>query len=793
MDWTNTFTWEAFDGTLWSNNDEAVYCIINSDPTITEIDDQVLCTNSETQPLNFTIGDDDTAPDELTITGFSANPAVVPHNGIEIEGTGSNRTVTIRPVPYESGHAIIYLMVEDGLSQTIEEFAVTIAPSLQFSGDTSLCVNDPLQLTAEEFGADSYSWNFNGSEVSSERTVEQTSGNVNYGDWSLSVEKYIEEHDITCTSTRNFNVTYSPNTNFTGDQNVCVGEEISLVADEVNATYQWRRNGNDIESQNTGTFSKEAALADNGNDYTLWVNKDGCQWESDPFAISVVVMPSTGLTITPGTVDPGRNGEFVINNTENSFLYRAYFEGAEIASATSTGGELSMTVPAEYLKIGENTFELTVDNSNCEVPLTNPGVINVNEPGITVAPTALTTAEDGEASTFTVVLHTAPLNTVNINLYSDDETEGTVSTETLSFNSANWDTPQTVTVTPVRDWKVDGNINYSIILEPVVSDDTYYSDMEPDDVAVTNTDVDVTGINISHSILTTSETGTTANFTVVLTSRPAEVVRIQFSGLDTSEGSMSANELIFDATDWIQPQTITITGVDDDIDDNLQSYTLQGTVISDDADYDGISISSITVNNEDDDAAGLNISETAVTTYEDQTRPSATFEVSLNSEPESTVTVNISSSNPDEGQLPTASQTLTFNNTNWNTPKTATINGVDDDIDDGDQIYVINISTSATDINYNGLSSAVNATNVDNDEAGISVSENSIETSEDETSATFSVALDSEPFSDVIISYNLIRFRSLRKHYFCFTTDLHTGQLEYRPGSNRYRRGRPSD
>ncbi|WP_291856142.1 hypothetical protein, partial [Marinilabilia sp.] len=341
------FTWEAYDGTLWSNNQEAVYCIINSAPTITEIEDQVLCTNSETQPLNFTVGDDDTAPDELTITGFSANPSVVPHSGIEIEGTGSNRTVTIKPVPYESGHAIIYLMVEDGLSQTIEEFAVTIAPSLQFSGDTSLCVNDPLQLIAEEFGADSYSWSFDNSIVSTDRTVEQTSGNVNYGEWSLSIEKYIEEHDITCTSTRDFNVTYSPNTNFTGDQNVCVGETISLVADEVNAIYQWRRDGTDIESQNTGTFFKEAALADNGNDYTLWVNKDGCQWESDPFAISAVVMPSTGLTITPGIVDPGRDGEFVINSTENGFLYKAYYEGAEIASATSTGGKLTMTIPAE--------------------------------------------------------------------------------------------------------------------------------------------------------------------------------------------------------------------------------------------------------------------------------------------------------------------------------------------------------------------------------------------------------------------------------------------------------------
>jgi gliding motility-associated-like protein len=745
------FSWEASDGTLWSNNEEAVYCIINSAPTITEIDDQVLCTNSETQPINFTIGDDDTAPDELTVTGFSANPSIVPHSGIQIEGSGSDRIVTITPVPYESGHSIIYLMVEDGLSQTIEEFAVTIAPSLQFSGDISLCLGDPLYLMAEEFGAESYSWQYDGSVISTDQTVEQTSGNVNYGEWSLSVEKHIEEHDITCTSTRDFIVTYSPNTNFTGDQDLCIGQEISLVADEVNAIYQWRRGGTDIESQNTGTFAKEAALVDNGADYTLWVDKDGCQWESDPFAISVVVMPGTGMTVTPGTVDPGRDGTFVINSTTSDFIYRAWFDGTVIATETSTGGELTMTIPEEYLEIGENSFDLTVDNFNCEIPLVNQGIITVNQPGITVSPTALNTTEDGEAQTFGVVLNTSPLNEVAINLYSDDETEGTVSTETLTFNSGNWDTQQTVTITPVRDWEVDGDIEYSIILEPAVSDDSYYSDIEPENVTVTNTNVDVAGIEVSVSELTTSETGTTASFTVVLNSKPSGAVTIEFSGLDTSEGSLSSNGLVFSTEDWNLPQTITITGVNDDIDDGLQSYTLQGTATSSDSDYDGISISSITVNNEDDDLSGLNVSETEITTYEDQTQASATFEVSLNSEPESTVTVNISSSNSNEGQVATLSQSLTFNNTNWNTAQTVTINGVDDAIDDGDQPYIINILTTASDVNYDGLSAAVNGTNIDDDDAGITVSTSTIETSENGTSEDFSVQLDSEPVADVTI------------------------------------------
>ena len=83
--------------------------------------------------------------------------------------------------------------------------------------------------------------------------------------------------------------------------------------------------------------------------------------------------------------------------------------------------------------------------------------------GITVTPTSglITSEIGGEAPTFTVVLTSQPTANVVIGLSSSDTTEGTVSPVSLTFTSANWNTPQTVTVHGVNDVVDDGDIAYT--------------------------------------------------------------------------------------------------------------------------------------------------------------------------------------------------------------------------------------------------------------------------------------------------------------------------------------------
>ncbi|MCA9062142.1 MAG: hypothetical protein KDA96_03765, partial [Planctomycetaceae bacterium] len=75
--------------------------------------------------------------------------------------------------------------------------------------------------------------------------------------------------------------------------------------------------------------------------------------------------------------------------------------------------------------------------------------------------------------------------------------------------------------------------------------------------------------------LQVSENGTSRSIWVSLTSAPAANVRVNVSSTDTSEFTVNASILTFTPTNWLIPQQLTITGVDDFIADGTQSENLQ--------------------------------------------------------------------------------------------------------------------------------------------------------------------------------------------------------------------------
>ena len=112
--------------------------------------------------------------------------------------------------------------------------------------------------------------------------------------------------------------------------------------------------------------------------------------------------------------------------------------------------------------------------------------------GITVHPTSgLVTTEAGGTASFTVVLDTQPTADVVIGMSSSETTEGTVLPTSLTFTAANWNIPQTVTVTGVDDAIVDGDITYTVVTAAATSADANYDGINPSDVAVTNLNVDL--------------------------------------------------------------------------------------------------------------------------------------------------------------------------------------------------------------------------------------------------------------------------------------------------------------
>jgi hypothetical protein len=265
--------------------------------------------------------------------------------------------------------------------------------------------------------------------------------------------------------------------------------------------------------------------------------------------------------------------------------------------------------------------------------------------GVTVTPTAgLVTSEAGGREGFNVVLTSEPTADVTIAVHTSDASEGSADVSSLTFTASDWNVPQTVTVTGADDHVVDGNTEYSIVLDNAVSADPIYEGMDVADVFVTNTDDDAAGITVTPTAgLTTTEAGGTATFEVVLASEPTADVTIPVASDHTGEGVVSTSQLTFTAADWNVPQTVTVTGVDDAIQDGDVAYNVTlGAATSADPLYSGMDATDVSLSNTDDDAAGITVTPTAgLTTSE--SGGTASFTVVLRSQPVADVTVPISS------------------------------------------------------------------------------------------------------------------------------------------------------
>ena len=147
-----------------------------------------------------------------------------------------------------------------------------------------------------------------------------------------------------------------------------------------------------------------------------------------------------------------------------------------------------------------------------------------------------------------------------------------------------------MTVTGVDDCVDDGDIAYTIVTAAATSADPNYNGLNAADVAVTNIDNDTPGITVDADRGPGHDRGGgTATFTVVLNSQPTADVTIALSSSDTTEGTVAPASLTFTAANWNAPQTVTVTGVDDCVDDGDVAYTIvTAAATSADANYNGI-------------------------------------------------------------------------------------------------------------------------------------------------------------------------------------------------------------
>tara|TARA_R110000823_G_scaffold284631_1_gene402957 strand:- start:307775 stop:314659 length:6885 start_codon:yes stop_codon:yes gene_type:complete len=341
-------------------------------------------------------------------------------------------------------------------------------------------------------------------------------------------------------------------------------------------------------------------------------------------------------------------------------------------------------------------------------------------------------SETGTTDDFLVKLDRRPTSDVVIDISSGDLGEATVSPTQLTFTINTWNTAQTVTVTGVDDNFVDGDQNTTITLSiNDANSNDLFDPVADQTLTVTTIDDDAVGFTVTQSDGNTavSETGTTDEFTVVLSAQPASDVIIDISSGDTGEATVSHASLTFTAANWNAPQTIIVTGVDDALVDGNQNTTVTLSINdagSDDS-FDLLADQTIMVTTVDDDTPGFTIVESDGSTEVSETGTIDNFTVVLNSQPTSDVLIDVSSG--DLGEATVSPTSLTFTTANWNTPQTIIVTGVDDALVDGNQTtnITLSINDGSSDDLYDPLADqVVSVITTDNDfpKVNLSVSAN---------------------------------------------------------------------
>ncbi len=403
-------------------------------------------------------------------------------------------------------------------------------------------------------------------------------------------------------------------------------------------------------------------------------------------------------------------------------------------------------------------------------------IIDNDVPGVATSPNNLEVSESAGVAIYTVRLNTRPDRDVVITATSDTVTAAMVDTDAdtdgsqsrLTFTVDNWNQLQRVTVTGVNDAIDNAGDARTVTIDHIITagdGGDYTNAREIGSVAVTVADDDTAGVAVSEDTVTIAEADGALIYTINLTSRPAGNVQITATSAEPTSVMLQTGGpviLSFTSNNWNQPQTVTATAVDDDIDnDDTRTVRIGHVITTGDGDgypRNGLNPASVTVMLTDDDTAGVNISEEAIMVEEGNGATTDSYTIVLTSQPVSDVEIMVNSGDPSALliQAPAGSIGLTFTSANWDQPQRVTAMSVNNAIDDID-VRVVNIRHSISTAASGGYPSSrmiapVTVTVTDDEaDAALVFSRHTISVIE-ETNQSYTVRLTSQPTANVTVT-----------------------------------------
>ena len=490
---------------------------------------------------------------------------------------------------------------------------------------------------------------------------------------------------------------------------------------------------------------------DDSTDETVTITHTASGGEYETVTVTVVDNDTPGITFTPAarTIREGATGTYDVKLNTAPTADVTVVISSDIPDVTVNKSSLTFTT-ANYATnqpvtvtagqdadAADDTAHLTHrpsgggysagEDKDFMVTVTDDDTA-----GLMLSATTLDVDEGGQ-NTYTVKLQTQPTTTVTVTASSGDTGAATVIGSTLIFTASNWETEQTVTVEGVDDGDL---ANETVTVTNTASGGEYEGVTAS--VRVTVDDNDKPGITFTPASLTVGEGGGDT-YNVKLNTAPTADVTVAIRS-DNPDVTVMPNSLTFTSLNFAANQQVTVTtGQDADAADDTANLTHRPSG----GGYGSGQNKDLIVTVTDDDTAALVLSSP---TLEVDEGGQNTYTVKLQTQPTTTVTVTVSSDDPDAATV--SGSTIRFTTSNWNTARTVTVRGVNDN-DSTDEI--VTMTNTASGGEYAGVTETVTVTVDDDDTPGITFTPAG-RTIREGATGTYDVKLNTAPTADVTVA-----------------------------------------
>ena len=143
----STIYYVAVDGVSGGTGTVALHYFLNRIPTISALPNTTINEDASTPAIPFTVGDAETAPNNLVLLKASSNTTLVPLDNIVLSGSDASRSIIVTPAPNQNGSTTITLTVTDANGASASAFfiltvnAVNDPPTLDPISDLALSEN----------------------------------------------------------------------------------------------------------------------------------------------------------------------------------------------------------------------------------------------------------------------------------------------------------------------------------------------------------------------------------------------------------------------------------------------------------------------------------------------------------------------------------------------------------------------------------------------------------------------------------------------------------------------------